>query len=70
MRARELFASPDERWQQAERCVRLGVPVTIIAVVMESNYMRLADVARVAKQFNAPLRVNVYQAVAENVWIM
>jgi radical SAM protein with 4Fe4S-binding SPASM domain len=49
--------------QQAARCVRLGVPVTIIAVMMKFNYLRLADVARVAKQFNAPLRVNVYQAV-------
>jgi radical SAM protein with 4Fe4S-binding SPASM domain len=49
--------------QQAERCVRLCVPVTIIAVMMKSNYLRLADVARVAKRFGAPLRVNVYQAV-------
>ena len=37
--------------QQAERCVRLGVPVTIIAVMMKPNYLRLADVARVAKRF-------------------
>src|SRR5215469_11058357 len=36
--------------QQADRCVRLGVPVTMIAVMMKSNYLRLADVARVAKQ--------------------
>lgn len=49
--------------QQAQRCVMLGIPVTIIAVMMKSNYLRLADVARVAKQFDAPLRVNVYQAV-------
>src|SRR5207248_5515934 len=28
--------------QQAERCVRIGVPVTIIAVMMKSNYLRLA----------------------------
>ncbi|HKM67621.1 MAG TPA: radical SAM protein [Candidatus Acidoferrum sp.] len=49
--------------QQAERCVRLGVPVTIVAVMMKSNYLRLADVAQVAKRFGAPLRVNVYQAV-------
>src|SRR5215471_859392 len=47
--------------QQAERCMRLGVPVTFIAVMMKSNYSRLADVARVAKRFGAPLRVNVYQ---------
>jgi radical SAM protein with 4Fe4S-binding SPASM domain len=49
--------------QQAERCLRLRIPVTIIAVMMKSTYFRLADVARVAKQFDAPLRVNVYQAV-------
>src|SRR5262249_30805043 len=34
--------------QQAERCKRLGIPVTIIAVMMKSNYLRLADVAQVA----------------------
>lgn len=54
--------------QQAERCVRLGVPVTIIAVMMKSNYLRLADVARVAKRFGAPLRVNVYQAVRSDIY--
>jgi radical SAM protein with 4Fe4S-binding SPASM domain len=54
--------------RQAERCVRLGVPVTIIAVMMKANYLRLAEVARVAKRFNAPLRVNVYQAVRSDVY--
>ncbi len=56
--------------EQAERCVRLGVPVTIIAVMMKSNYLRLADVARVAKQFEAPLRVNVYQAVRSDIYAL
>jgi len=56
--------------QQAERCVRLGVPVTIIAVMMKGNYLRLAEVARVAKQFAAPLRVNVYQAVRSDVYAL
>jgi len=56
--------------QQAERCVRLGVPVTIIAVMMKSNYLRLADVARVAKPFGAPLRVNVYQAVRSDLYAL
>jgi radical SAM protein with 4Fe4S-binding SPASM domain len=56
--------------QQAERCVRLQVPVTIIAVMMKSNYLRLADVARVAKQFGAPLRVNVYQAVRSDLYAL
>jgi radical SAM protein with 4Fe4S-binding SPASM domain len=61
-------------WQlihrQAERCVRLGVPVTIIAVMMKANYLRLADVARVAKRFDAPLRVNVYQAVRSDIYAL
>jgi radical SAM protein with 4Fe4S-binding SPASM domain len=56
--------------QQAGRCVRLGVPVTIIAVMMKSNYLRLAEVARVAKQFDAPLRVNVYQAVRSDIYAL
>ena len=56
--------------QQAERCVSLGIPVTIVAVMMKSNYLRLADVARVAKQFGAPLRVNVYQAVRSDIYAL
>ena len=56
--------------QQAERCRHLGVPVTIIAVMMKSNYLRLADVARVAKLFDAPLRVNVYQAVRSDLYAL
>lgn len=56
--------------QQAERCVHLGVPVTIIAVMMKSNHSRLSDVARVAKRFGAPLRVNVYQAVRSDLYAL
>jgi radical SAM protein with 4Fe4S-binding SPASM domain len=56
--------------QQAERCTRLGVPVTIIAVMMKPNFLRMADVARVAKRFAAPLRVNVYQAVRTDVYAL
>lgn len=56
--------------QQAERCVSLGIPVTIIAVMMKSNYLRLAEVAGVAKQFGAPLRVNVYQAVRSDAYAL
>ncbi len=56
--------------QQAERCSRLGIPITIIAVMMKSNYLRLAEVARVAKQFDAPLRVNVYQAVRSDLYAL
>jgi radical SAM protein with 4Fe4S-binding SPASM domain len=56
--------------QQAERCRKLDIPVTIIAVMMKPNYLRLADVARVGKQFDAPLRVNVYQAVRSDVYAL
>jgi radical SAM protein with 4Fe4S-binding SPASM domain len=56
--------------RQAERCLRLDVPVTIIAVMMKSNYLRLADVARVAKRFGAPLRVNVYQSVRSDFYAL
>ena len=49
--------------EQAARCRSLDVPVTFIAVMMKTNYLKLADVARIAKTFDAPLRVNVYQAV-------
>jgi radical SAM protein with 4Fe4S-binding SPASM domain len=49
--------------EQAARCRALGVPVTFIAVMMRSNFDRLADIASVAKQYDAPLRLNVYQAV-------
>lgn len=56
--------------QQADRCVKLGVPVTVIAVMMKSNYLRLKDVARVAKRFGAPMRVNVYQAVRSDLYAL
>jgi radical SAM protein with 4Fe4S-binding SPASM domain len=56
--------------QQAERCVRLGVPVTFIAVMMRANHLALADVARVAARFGAPLRVNVYQPVRSDAFAL
>lgn len=56
--------------QQAARCRSLKIPVTIVAVMMKSNYLCLADVATVAKQFDAPLRVNVYQAVQSDAYAL
>lgn len=56
--------------EQAKRCVKLGIPVTIIAVMMKSNYLRLADVARVARKFDAPLRINVYQSVRSDLYAL
>jgi len=55
---------------QAARCVRLGIPVTFISVMMKANYLGLAAVARVAKRYDAPLRVNVYQAVRSDLYAL
>jgi radical SAM protein with 4Fe4S-binding SPASM domain len=55
---------------QAARCVQLGIPVTFIAVMMKPNYLRLAEVARVVKRYQAPLRVNVYQAVRSDLFAL
>jgi radical SAM protein with 4Fe4S-binding SPASM domain len=56
--------------EQAARCVRLGVPVTFISVMMKSNYLGLAEVARVVKRYEAPLRVNVYQSVRSDIYAL
>jgi radical SAM protein with 4Fe4S-binding SPASM domain len=56
--------------QQAARCRKLGVPVTIIAVMMKANYLELAAVARIAKRHDAPLRINVYQSVRSDVYAL
>src|SRR5260370_29214798 len=53
---------------QAARCVQLGVPVTFIAVMMKSNHLRLAEVAQLIKRYQAPLRINVYQAVRSDLY--
>lgn len=57
--------------RQAQRCRRLGVPVTFIAVMMKANYRGLANVARIAKRrYDAPLRINVYQAVRSDLYAL
>ena len=56
--------------EQAARCQRLGVPVTFISVMMQSNYDRLAEVAEIAKAYGAPLRINVYQSVQSDAYAL
>jgi radical SAM protein with 4Fe4S-binding SPASM domain len=56
--------------EQAARCRRLGVGVTFIAVMMRTNYDRLAAIARVAAGFDAPLRINVYQSVRTDTFAL
>jgi len=48
---------------QTHRALRLGVPVTIIAVMMRTNYDKLAEIGALAASHGANFRVNVYQAV-------
>jgi radical SAM protein with 4Fe4S-binding SPASM domain len=56
--------------EQAARCLQLGTPVTFVSVMMKSNYLRLAEVARVAQQYRAPLRINVYQSVRSDIYAL
>jgi len=56
--------------EQAARCKRLGVPVTFIAVMMRSNFDRLADIAELVKAYGAPLRINVYQSVRSDAFAL
>jgi radical SAM protein with 4Fe4S-binding SPASM domain len=56
--------------EQAARCRRLGVGVTFIAVMMRSNFDRLHEIAQIAARFDAPLRINVYQAVRTDTFAL
>ena len=44
-----------------ERCRRLGIRVSILAVLMNLNYKDLGDIAGLAASFGSDFRVNVYQ---------
>jgi len=44
-------------------CVDLGLTVTVLAVMMRTNWDRLADVAHLARSLGASFRVNVFQPV-------
>src|SRR5215472_4699555 len=54
--------------EQVGRCRRLGVAVTIIAVMMRTNYDLLPRIAWVAAEHGANFRVNVYQAIKTDVF--
>ena len=44
-----------------ERCRRLGIRVSILAVLMNLNYKDLSKIANLAASFETDFRVNVYQ---------
>jgi len=76
------FATPQEQdafrgpgaWSLAmdslHRAKQLGVTVTIIAVMMRTNYKRLPEVARLAAEVGANFRINVYQPVQSSSFTM
>ncbi|MBI2369986.1 MAG: radical SAM protein [Deltaproteobacteria bacterium] len=67
-------------WKMAidsmERCLTLGVEVTILACLMRINYDRMGEIAKLAGSYGVNFRVNVYQPVRtdrfsltyENFW--
>lgn len=60
----------DMAMQAMARCRALGVEVTIIAVMMRTNYQRLPEIARLARTHGANFRVNVYQPVKSDAFSM
>src|SRR5207248_3141826 len=56
--------------REAARCRSLGVSVTFIAVMMRSNFDRLAEIADIVKAYDAPLRINVYQSVRSDAFAL
>lgn len=54
-------------WEMAidslKRCQRLGIPTSVAAVMMSTNYERMGEVANFAFGLGCDLRVNVYQPV-------
>jgi radical SAM protein with 4Fe4S-binding SPASM domain len=53
-----------------ERAQRLGVTVTVLSVMMKTNYRRLAEISRVAFAAGANYRVNVYQPVKTDAFTL
>jgi radical SAM protein with 4Fe4S-binding SPASM domain len=55
----------ERNWQTVmtgiEKCRRLGIRVSILAVLMNLNYADLGSIARLAASFGADFRVNAYQ---------
>ena len=56
--------------REAARCRSLGVSVTFIAVMMRSNFDRLAEIADIVKVYDASLRINVYQSVRSDAFAL
>jgi radical SAM protein with 4Fe4S-binding SPASM domain len=53
-----------------ERAQRLGCTVTVLSVMMKTNYRRLPEIARLAFDRGAHYRVNVYQPVKTDAFTL
>ena len=53
-----------------ERCARLGVKVSILAVLMNVNYKDQARLAKLAASLGADFRVNVYQPMFTEKYLL
>jgi len=48
-------------WEGIARCRRLGIRISVLAVLMNLNYAELGNIAALAASHGADFRVNVYQ---------
>ena len=53
-----------------DRCRDLGIRTSVIAVMMRTNWDRLAEIARLAAAHGAIFRVNVYQPVTTDAFTL
>jgi MoaA/NifB/PqqE/SkfB family radical SAM enzyme len=49
--------------QAIERCKRLGIEISILTTLMQTNYMQMDRMVALARQDGCNLRVNAYQSV-------
>ena len=72
-REQDAFRGPGN-WRRVmagiERAQRLGITVTVLSVMMKTNYRRLSDIAAVAFAAGAHYRVNVYQPVKTDAFTL
>jgi len=68
-REQDLFRGKGN-WQKVHRairrCRRLGVPVSILCTLMNTNFDKVHELVPLARSHGASLRVNVYQPVRTN----
>ena len=53
-----------------ERCHTFGIEVTILATLMNTNYGEMDSLVGVARELGTNLRVNVYQPVGQNEYML